>query len=445
MRMRKAGIYHTVFAVCLSSASAASQTIDWQSHLSAQGRYGLQDYNDSSPLSPTGYSRTAPASVDADMLFSSQFLYQDNLQGFIGVASGWTHENHIDDQQTRLLEGGVTLMDSEQTQRLTAGKVYLRWSQDSVYHPVDLFGRYTQPKSTLGVKRMDDFQREGAPMLRWQGTGDSGAYDLVLAKAEEEQGRDKAQQAAVRGLWQIDDIEGSLLAEKTAGKRPRWGATLSQGIGEQWTLYGEYLLSGDREIPQLTQVNPPIPLGGDDELPALYRYQQDPRQRNWQKMLLTLRYALQQGGSLEGSFYYNGHGMNRREWHQWVDVQHSSAQTLTNPRLQQWLGQSNPWIGTLGRSAQLMQDFYLRRYYASVRFDSLDRFPQGGVEVNLIYGLEDNSVSLWGEGRYPLSAQLTAKPFILLQTTAHGEGAISPVRSIVGINFSYDFDIFQRP
>lgn len=62
------------------------------------------------------------------------------------------------------------------------------------------------------------------------------------------------------------------------------------------------------------------------------------------------------------------------------------------------------------------------------------------MEVNLIYGLEDNSVSLWTEGRYPLSTHITAKPFILLQTTYQGEGAISPVRSMVGINFSYDFD-----
>ncbi|CQJ56174.1 Uncharacterised protein [Yersinia intermedia] len=439
--MRKGGFYYTAVAVCLSSASAASQTIDWQSHLSAQGRYSVRDYNDLSPLSPTGYSRTSRTSADVDMLFTSQFFYQDNLQGFIGVASGWQRENHTDYQQTRLLEGGLTLMNTEQTQRITAGKVFLRWSQDSVYHPVDLFGRYTQPKSTLGVNRMDDFQREGAPMIRWQGTGDNGAYDVILAQAADDQGWDNAQQAALRGLWQVDDIESSLIAEKTTGKRPRWGATLSQGIGDQWTLYGEYLLSGDREIPQLTQVNPAISLGGDDELPALYRYRQDSHQRSWQKMLLTLRYALQEGGSLEGSFYYNGHGMSQQEWNQWVDIQHSAAQTLTNPRLQQWLAQGNQWIATLGSSAHLMQNFYLRRYYASMRFDSIDRFTQGGVEVNLIYGLEDNSVSLWTEGRYPLNARITAKPFILLQTTSHGEGAISPVSSIVGINISYDFDI----
>ena len=314
-------------------------------------------------------------------MFSSQFFYQDNLQGFIGVASGWAHENHTDNRLTRLLEGGVTLMNTEQTQRLTAGKVYLRWSQDSVYHPIDIFGRYTQPKSTLGVNRMDDFQREGAPMLRWQASSDSGDFDLVLAKAEDEQGGGNAQQAALRGLWQLDDIEGSLLAEKTSSKRPRWGATLSQGTGEQWTLYSEYLLSGDRDIPQLTQVSPAIPIDEEAQLPALYRNRQDPLQHNWQKMLLTLRYALQKGGSLEGSFYYNGHGMNRDEWNQWVDVQHSSARTLTNPRLQQVLGQGNPWVGTLGSSAQLMQNFYLRRYYASVRFDSIERFTQGGWKL----------------------------------------------------------------
>jgi len=438
--MRKAGIYQTAFVLCLSSACAASETIDWQSHFSAQGRYGVKEYNDASPLSPDRYSPATRAGVDTDVMFSSQFFYQDNLQGFVGVASGWEHENHTDNRLTRLLEGGVTLMNTEQTQRLTAGKVYLRWSQDSVYHPIDIFGRYTQPKSTLGVNRMDDFQREGAPMLRWQTSSDSGDFDLVLAKVEDEQGWGNAQQAALRGLWQLDDIEGSLLAEKTSSKRPRWGATLSQGIGEQWTLYSEYLLSGDRDIPQLTQVSPAIPIDEEAQLPALYRNRQDPRQHNWQKMLLTLRYALQKGGSLEGSFYYNGHGMNRDEWNQWVDVQHSSARTLTNPRLQQVLGQGNPWVGTLGSSAQLMQNFYLRRYYASVRFDSIERFTQGGVEVNLIYGLEDNSVSLWTEGRYPLSTHITAKPFILLQTTSQGEGAISPVRSMVGINFSYDFD-----
>lgn len=116
------------------------------------------------------------------------------------------------------------------------------------------------------------------------------------------------------GGVQRGESEFSLIAEKSANYNPRWGAGLSQGIGEQWTLYGEYLISRDRDMPILKQTRPEIPLVPGTELSVLYEYRRDETQKNWQKLLLTLRYYPQVGGSVEGSLFYNGHGLDRREW-----------------------------------------------------------------------------------------------------------------------------------
>ncbi|WP_340617569.1 hypothetical protein [Xenorhabdus entomophaga] len=437
--MYKCIFVNAATAAFLFYAFGTAQAVELQSHLSAQGRYSVQKYQKSSPVSPTRYSSTGSQVFDVESLLSSQAIINDYIQGDVSIALSWQQHDHTEKHEIRLLTGGMTATNEAQTQRLTAGKLAVHWSQDSLFHPIDFFGRYNQPKSTLGINRIDYFHREGEPMVRWQGSTNTISYDFIWADASKKGSMSTSQQFAGRGLFQLDEMEVSLIAEKSASYKPRWGATWSQGIGEQWTLYSEYLLSKNRDIPRLVEVSPEISLGSNGALPARYAYKQNIHGRNWQKLLVTLRYALQQGGSVEGTFFYNGDGMNDREWDHWVSRQKSVARTLSDDGIIPWLQNGNSYISMLGDSARLMQNNYLRRYYASVRYDSIDRFTQGSVEVNLIYGLEDNSLTLWTEGQYPLTSHLYLKPFIMLQTTAQGEGAMTPVNSLVGVNFNYTF------
>ncbi len=429
-------IKNAALAAFVAAGVTPAFAMEWRPELQAQGRYSQQEYNAGSALSPQRFSSAGSAFSDVDVLFSPTLIVDQNLQGFFGAAAGWQRAGGQESHELRLLEAGASLSNDQQTERLTLGKVKVRWSQDSVYHPLDLFGRYNQPKSTLGVNEFDDFKKEGNVMARWQRTGDVLSHDVLLVDADNNASMPTAYQVAWRGVIQSGESEFSLIAEKSANYHPRWGAGLSQGMGEQWTLYGEYLLSRDRDIPVLRQVQPEIPLSPGVALPALYDYQRDDKQRNWQKLLLTLRYYLQVGGSVEGSLFYNGHGLNRREWSQWESRQWSAAETLTAPQLRPYLAEGNPYIPMLGESARLMQDFYLRRFYASVRLDSLERFTQGRIEINMIFGLEDGSSSLWMAGEYPLNEKLLVKPYLMLQSNMRGEGQMAPLSALFGLNFT---------
>lgn len=429
-------IKNAAFAAFLAVSPEAAFAIEWLPELQVQGRYSMQEYNENSPLSPKRFSNAGNGISEVDALFSPKVVLTPNIQGFLNTAVGWQQSGGTDDHQVRLLEGGFSLANDQQTDRITLAKMKVRWSQDSVYHPLDIFGRYNQPKSSLGINEFDDFKKEGVAMARWQSTHDALSYEIIVADADINELRPAPRQIALRGVIPVGESEFSLIAEKSANYNPRWGAAISQGIGEQWTLYGEYLLSRDRDIPVLQQVRPAIPVGADSILPALYDYQQDDKQRNWQKMLGTLRYYPLDGGSIEGSLFYNGHGMDRDEWSQWENRQQVAAVTLTDAQLGHYLRQGNPYISMLGDSARLMQNFYLRRFYASVRLDSLERFTLGGIEMNVIFGLEDGSTSLWAAGKYPVSERLILKPYLLLQSHVRGEGEMAPLSAIYGLNFT---------
>lgn len=429
-------IKNAALAAFFAAGATQVSAMEWQTDLQAQGRYSQQEYNSGSAVSPRRFSSASNSLSEADVLFSPKVVIDPNQQGFLSTAAGWQRTGNHDSNQLTLLEAGTSFNNDRQTQRLTLGKVNVRWSQDSAYHPLDLFGRYNQSKSSLGVDEFDDFKKEGNLMARWQSTGDVLSYELLMAKANHYAWMPAAHQAAWRGVCQHEESEFSLIAEKSAGYHPRLGTEISQGIGEQWTLYGEYLLSRDRDMPVLQQTRSEIPLAPGAELPALYEYRRDKNQKNWQKLLLTLRYYPLAGGSVEGSLFYNGHGLNRREWSQWENRQWRAADTLTDPRLKPYLNQGNPYIPMLGDSAHLMKDFYLRRLYASVRLDSLDRFTQGNLEMNMIFGLEDGSSTLWMALQFPLTDKLLVKPYLMLQSTVHGEGQMTPLSSLFGLNFT---------
>lgn len=429
-------IKNAALAAFFAAGTAQVFAVEWRPELQVQGRYSQQEYNASSAISPRRFSSASHAVAEADVLFSPKVIVDQNIQGFLGTVAGWQSAGGGESHQLRLLEAGASFNNDQQTERLTVGKVKVRWSQDSVFHPLDLFGRYNQPKSSLGVNEFDDFKKEGNVMARWQSIGDILSYELLLAKAENNVSMPASYQAAWRGAVQRGESEFSLIAEKSANYNPRWGAGLSQGIGEQWTLYGEYLLSRDRDIPILQQARPEIPVAPATELPMLYEYRRDETQRNWQKLLLTLRYYPQVGGSVEGSLFYNGHGLEQHEWSQWESQQLLAAETLTDPRLRPYLSGGNPYIPMLGDSAYLMQDFYLRRFYASVRIDSLERFTQGRLEMSMIFGLEDGSSSLWMAGHYPLNEKLLVKPYLMLQSNVRGEGMMAPLSVLFGLNIT---------
>ncbi|HCA3587756.1 TPA: hypothetical protein MO350_005517 [Salmonella enterica subsp. enterica serovar Java] len=122
-------------------------------------------------------------------------IVDENIQGFLSTAASRQSSGGSVFQQLSLLEAGATFNNDQQTERLTFGKVKVRWSQDSVYHPLDLFGRYNQPKSSLGVNEFDDFKKEGNVMARWQSTG----YELLLAKASNNAWMPALYQTAWRG------------------------------------------------------------------------------------------------------------------------------------------------------------------------------------------------------------------------------------------------------
>ncbi|MDR2031425.1 MAG: hypothetical protein LBP86_04015 [Azoarcus sp.] len=421
-------------------------------------RYG---YQKSSPLNPNRYSTPLRRTERAAILSSrTQIRLHQQISATVnGVASSgrgnvftdkdpkapkYAWGNVFDGENARVLEAYVSFSDADKMQHLILGKQKIRWSQDSTFHPFDIFGRYNQDKNTIGLNEYDPYQQEGPLLVRQQGSYRALSWDLVYADARKNLFRRGNRQAALKvdARWKSTEI--SALVEKTSGYKVRSGGAISQGIGDNWGFYAEFLHAGERTLPVPELVSPPVQTAPDFSLPAVYRLglPDADNARPANQILFTLRRSINGIGNIETSYFHNQNGYTRREWDRLAALAASAESTYIDPAyLAFYPGKdANPHGEFLGALATLSKHQYLRRKYVGLRLDTLENWRFARLESNFIYNAEDRSSTssitlrktIFDNAMLNIFGAYSAGP-------GDSEAQLSPMRTSIGTYFQWDF------
>jgi len=396
----------------------------------------------SSPLNPNIFAgHKDERNAEWSGLYNVKRILMEDVQAKLAVVGGQYFERGELATLLRVQEAALTFTSETGTNKLTLGKERTIWSQDTVFHPIDVVGRYNYPKSAIGKNADDPFLQEGVFGAKLKSFTEYTSYEFLIADARKNTAFSANWQVAAKLGIRVGVNDVTTIFEKSADHPTRWGLSLSRNLGESWTFYSEYLHAGVRELPVLRQESPIVAVGPNLDLPARYTYAQDATSTR-QIFLASFQHNLEAGSIVEVGYYFNGHGYTASEWKHWLDALHSAASTFSDARYSQFFPSysNNPYAAFLGESALLARDFYLRRNYLHLRWDSLNTLPFGQIEFNELYGLDDHSATSQLVFTKALQRNMIFKAYLMLQrSTPDIESGLIPVKSALGANVTISF------
>jgi hypothetical protein len=396
-----------------------------------------------SPLDPNVFAGPENGENSAwSALYAVKRSFSENIRAKLAVAGGQEYERGELDSAFHVLESAITFANDTDTINLTAGKQRIIWSQDTTFHPLDFVGRYNFPKNDIGRNEDDPLLREGVLAANLLTSTKNASYEFLIADARENSILPADWQAAAKLGYRIEENYLTLIIEKSAQHSARLGLGLSRNLSDSWTFNFESVFNRTRILPVLQQDSAEVNIGPDLSLPARYSLIQDTMNTPRQEFLVALQHSFEGGSSVSFSYFFNGHGYTSSEWQSQLTALYSSAGTFTNARLLPIFPsfRVNPYGSFLGSWAFLAEDFYLRRNYVNLRWDSLNMFSFGHIEFDGVYGMDDHSAN--GEIAYTkgVLGNIIVKTYLILQRpTLNTETGLSPVRNAVGLNISVLF------
>jgi len=447
------GLTAGLFLAAPAVTAQTNKPLYWKYKPSGQVeyRYSKLNFDDNAATSPTVYLQNLPDSQvdtgnheivfnqDNEFLFGKAAKYGGGKRLRINGA-GWYNQNNASRYRGKLLDASFSLPSSDETHRITLGKQHVTWSQDTNFHPIDIVGRYQQPKNAIGLNERNPFFKEGRTGIRYQFIGDTNSFDAIVAEAKGNQIHDGEYQIAVNWGQSFDDAEISWIAEYTKDFSPRYGFSFSSNMGKDWVFYSEFIASGDREIPLAADLAPANEVSESLTLPAINHFQLRSDKDFYAKGLVSLRIPAFQGGIAEVSLYYNSHGYNTEEWQDLQSRLLTSESTFTQPQFVDAFSTGNPHITFLSDTSLLMQDFYLRRAYLGLRFDTWEMFDFGALEIDAVVNLEDDSGSVQFTFRKNLTQTLAIKTYaVVVHKPGNSEEAESPIHSEIRMSLIANF------
>jgi hypothetical protein len=388
-----------------------------------------------SPLNPTVYA-SGPDTITDTLYgtYDAQAKFGTNVTAALSATGSLDETQHDGfEDDGRLMTASLSVTDDSANNKLTIGKQLIKWSQDTAFHPFDLIGRFNEPRSGIGLNQYNPYLNEGVYAVRASGHDFGLDWQVLADDARQNISYQADWQAAGKVDLTFDSNTLSVMAEQSQGYAPRFGLSISKAINDNWLIYSEYLHYRDRSMPALVLQTAAQPAGAVT-LPALWAYEKDSRgSRN--DFLLTLRYSFDESGIAELSYFYNGSGYGGKAWENWLGILRTAQATYTDPAFIPFYPTkfANPNGTVLGASATMMERYYFRNDYLNLHVDTLERFPQIRLQGDLLYGLDDQSVTLQVTASHDIAANITVSLFAIGQTQpANSENAVSPYSGSIG-------------